>query len=53
MILNINSKMDILFSEKEIDSLALSLQPFYSKFKVAERLLFSGHSHQAWPDAAI
>ena len=25
---------------------------FYSKFKVAERLLLTGHSHQAWPDCA-
>ncbi len=29
-----------------------SLAPHYSRFKVAERLLLSGHSHQAWPDAA-
>jgi kynureninase len=25
----------------------------YSKFRVAERLLLTGHSHQAWPDAAL
>ncbi len=37
----------------EIDSLALSLQPHYSHFNVANRLLFTGHSHQAWPDAAF
>lgn len=24
----------------------------YSRFKVAQRLLFTGHSHQAWPDVA-
>jgi selenocysteine lyase/cysteine desulfurase len=29
---------------------ALRLQPFYSRFDVANRLLFTGHSHQAWPD---
>lgn len=37
----------------EIDSLALSLQPHYSRFNVSERLLFTGHSHQAWPDTAF
>jgi kynureninase len=26
------------------------LAKYYSKFKVEERLLFTGHSHQAWPD---
>ncbi|MGH7566736.1 MAG: kynureninase [Gemmatimonadota bacterium] len=26
------------------------LVPDYSRFRVAERLLLSGHSHQAWPD---
>ncbi len=36
----------------EIDQLAKTLQPYYSNFDVANRLLFSGHSHQAWPDVA-
>lgn len=31
---------------------ALDLQAHYSDFKVSERLLFTGHSHQAWPDVA-
>jgi kynureninase len=26
------------------------LAPYYSNFRVGERLLLSGHSHQAWPD---
>lgn len=26
------------------------LAPHYSRFRVAERLLLTGHSHQAWPD---
>ena len=29
------------------------LAPLYSRFKVAERLLLTGHSHQAWPDCAF
>lgn len=29
------------------------LAPHYSRFRVAERLLLTGHSHQAWPDAAF
>ncbi len=37
----------------EFDKLALELQPYYSHFNVANRLLFTGHSHQAWPDAAF
>ena len=27
-----------------------ALAPHYSRFRVAERLLLTGHSHQAWPD---
>ncbi len=29
-----------------------ALAPHYSRFRVAERLLMTGHSHQAWPDVA-
>jgi kynureninase len=29
------------------------LAEYYSRFRVAERLLLSGHSHQAWPDVAL
>lgn len=29
------------------------LAPHYSRFRVAERLLLTGHSHQAWPDVAV
>lgn len=29
-----------------------SLARFYTAFRVSERLLFTGHSHQAWPDCA-
>lgn len=37
----------------DFDHLAEALQPHYSHFNVANRLLFTGHSHQAWPDAAF
>lgn len=30
----------------------MTLAPHYSRFRVAERLLLTGHSHQAWPDVA-
>ena len=30
-----------------------ALAPFYRRFRVAERLLLTGHSHQAWPDVAF
>jgi selenocysteine lyase/cysteine desulfurase len=39
-----------------LDELARSpnaLAPHYSRFRVSERLLLSGHSHQAWPDVAL
>lgn len=29
-----------------------ALAPHYSRFNVANRLLLTGHSHQAWPDVA-
>jgi kynureninase len=29
------------------------LAPHYRRFRVAERLLLTGHSHQAWPDVAF
>jgi kynureninase len=29
------------------------LAPYYSRFRVAERLLLTGHSHQAWPDVSF
>jgi kynureninase len=29
------------------------LAAHYTRFRVAERLLLTGHSHQAWPDVAI
>lgn len=29
-----------------------ALQQHYTRFRVAERLLLSGHSHQAWPDVS-
>ena len=29
------------------------LSQHYSRFRVAERLLLTGHSHQAWPDVGF
>jgi kynureninase len=29
------------------------LAQFYSRFRVSQRLLLTGHSHQAWPDAGF
>ncbi|MBX3042759.1 MAG: kynureninase [Candidatus Kapabacteria bacterium] len=29
-----------------------SLEKFYTSFNVSERILLTGHSHQAWPDVA-
>jgi kynureninase len=30
-----------------------ALAPHYSRFRVSERLLLTGHSHQAWPDRGL
>ncbi len=30
-----------------------ALAPHYRHFRVAERLLLTGHSHQAWPDCGL
>jgi kynureninase len=30
-----------------------ALAPHYSRFRVADRLLLTGHSHQAWPDVSF
>ncbi len=30
-----------------------ALAPHYTRFKVSERLLLTGHSHQAWPDVGF
>ena len=43
----------LLKTTSQLNQMALSLQPDYSAFKVADRLLFTGHSHQAWPDCAF
>lgn len=37
---------------QDINQLAQKLAPHYSRFDVSNRLLFTGHSHQAWPDVA-
>ena len=33
--------------------LAARLAPHYTRFGVTERVLLTGHSHQAWPDVAL
>lgn len=32
---------------------AIALQAHYQRFAVQDRILLTGHSHQAWPDAAM
>ncbi|MGH8985311.1 MAG: kynureninase, partial [Acidimicrobiia bacterium] len=36
----------------DLTSAPNALAPHYSRFRVADRLLLTGHSHQAWPDVA-
>jgi kynureninase len=35
------------------DEIVNPLSSHYSRFRVSERLLLTGHSHQAWPDAGF
>jgi kynureninase len=37
----------------DLTSTPNALAPHYSRFRVAERMLLTGHSHQAWPDIAL
>ena len=41
------------FKPEELYRTPNKLASYYSKFKVEERLLFTGHSHQAWPDCGF
>ncbi|MFI6924552.1 aminotransferase class V-fold PLP-dependent enzyme [Nonomuraea spiralis] len=36
-----------------MNDLSARLAPHYAAFRAADRLLLTGHSHQAWPDAAL
>jgi kynureninase len=38
---------------KRGDVIPNALAPHYSRFRVADRLLLTGHSHQAWPDVGF
>lgn len=38
---------------QDLHSAPNALAPAYSHFRVSERLLLSGHSHQAWPDCGF
>ena len=40
------------FREQDLFDDPNGLAPYYSRFRVGERLLLTGHSHQAWPDCA-
>ncbi|MFQ5348933.1 MAG: kynureninase [Thermoanaerobaculia bacterium] len=41
------------FTFEELTTAANPLAEEYRRFRVAERLLLTGHSHQAWPDRAL
>lgn len=42
-----------MFTLESLQASPNGLAPHYSRFRVAERLLLTGHSHQAWPDCAL
>jgi kynureninase len=41
------------FKPEDLYNSPNKLASHYSKFRVEERLLFTGHSHQAWPDCGF
>lgn len=41
------------FTAEELRASPSPLAAHYRRFAVGERLLFTGHSHQAWPDRAL
>ena len=41
------------FSMEDLYNSPNKLAQYYSEFRVTERLLFTGHSHQAWPDCGF
>ncbi|NWG29300.1 MAG: aminotransferase class V-fold PLP-dependent enzyme [Ignavibacteriaceae bacterium] len=41
------------FKPEDLYASPNKLSEHYSKFKVGERFLFTGHSHQAWPDCGF
>jgi len=41
------------FKPEELYQSPNKLAKHYSKFRVEERMLFTGHSHQAWPDCGF
>ena len=41
------------FTLEELAATPNALATHYSRFRVGERLLLTGHSHQAWPDQAL
>ena len=45
--------MTAKLSPQDLATAPNALAPHYAKFKVAERLLLTGHSHQAWPDCGF
>ena len=44
--------MDIPVRPDDLYRIPNALAPHYTAFRVADRLLLTGHSHQAWPDCA-
>lgn len=42
-----------MFKQEELFNSPNALARYYSQFKVSERLLLTGHSHQAWPDCGF
>ncbi len=42
-----------MFNPEDLYKSPNALAKYYSHFKVSERLLLTGHSHQAWPDCGF
>ncbi len=42
-----------MFNPEQLYKSPNALAEYYSNFRVSERLLLTGHSHQAWPDCGF
>jgi kynureninase len=47
-----DGRVPIISSAASLYASPNPLAPYYTRFRVGERLLLTGHSHQAWPDCA-
>src|SRR5438093_11085248 len=51
--LRFSAQLRLVLTAEELRRTPSPLAAHYARFRVAERLLLTGHSHQAWPDVGF